>query len=81
MKKWYKSKTIWVNVLAVALAVITYIEGADFLPEHVTTALVSVVLPVVNVGLRFLTNKPILKQPVEQGDFVQKCNGCGVSRH
>lgn len=82
VKKWYKSKTIWVNVLAVSIALITYIEGVDFLPEHVATALVSIVLPVANIALRFLTDKPILKSVNDPGKphscsvHPFKCSGC-----
>lgn len=62
IKKWYKSKTIWVNVLAFLLAFITYVEASDFLPDRIVQVLLSVVFPVVNVALRFLTSQPILKQ-------------------
>jgi len=72
IKSWYKSKTIWVNVLAFLLATITYLEGADILPDHVLKALLSVVFPVVNIALRFLTNKPILKQ---QEELAQSLGG------
>jgi hypothetical protein len=59
MKKWYKSKTVWGNGLAV-LAVI--LEGAGvtnmLTPEVQAEALVAV-MGIVNLVLRFVTNEPV----------------------
>ena len=59
MKKWYKSKTVWVNSLTAALGFITYVLGTNLLPVEVTAVVAGLVVPVVNVVLRFLTKEEI----------------------
>ena len=59
MKKWYKSKTVWVNGLTAALGFITYVLGTNLLPVEVTAVVAGLVVPVVNVVLRFLTKEEI----------------------
>jgi hypothetical protein len=59
MKKWYKSKTIWANGLAV-LAVI--LEGAgitNILTQAVQVETVAVIMGGVNLVLRFVTEDSI----------------------
>lgn len=57
MKRWYKSKTLWVNVLtlvAMVLATLTqWPELADVTPQLVYA------LAIVNVLLRFITTQGI----------------------
>jgi hypothetical protein len=63
-KKWYKSKTIWVNLIA-ALLGITPIIDIDFLrligvgEPTKYFAIVGAVTTVLNVVLRTITNQPI----------------------
>lgn len=57
MKKWYMSKTLWVNVLAIAVMVTEYlIANQLYSPEiHV------IVLAVINMILRLVTNTGVTK--------------------
>lgn len=62
MKKWYKSKTVILNL---AVAVLTVLESSTgvlqpLLPTH-WFAFVAIALPVANVALRFITTQPIGK--------------------
>jgi len=51
MKKWYLSKTLWFNVLALVSIII------ELVTENVTAAEVTaVVTPILNLILRKLTN-------------------------
>ena len=60
MKKWYKSKTIWLNVIVGALVALesttSYLQG--YIQEKFYIA-IAIGLPVVNAMLRSVTNQPI----------------------
>lgn len=55
MKKWYLSKTLWVNVLSLAGIGLQAITGKEALPPEAQLAL----LGAINVVLRIVTNQPI----------------------
>ncbi len=58
MKKWYESKTLWVNALAAALVALE--AGAGLLQPYVPVniyAAIAVALPVVNAVLRVVTTQ------------------------
>jgi hypothetical protein len=58
-KPWYASKTIWANVVAF-IATMAAVFGADFgLTPEVQAEIVAAVMAVVNIGLRFITIKPV----------------------
>ena len=55
-----KSKTVWLNLLVIGAGVASYIAGHELVADN--TALVSilgVVVGVMNVALRFVTDKPV----------------------
>ena len=52
-KKWYKSKTIWVNVLAIAGGIFTAISGEMTVGSTLTIA------GVINIVLRVITNTKV----------------------
>ena len=54
MKKWYVSKTLWVNLLAVLAAGLAT-QGIDLTPEMQGTT-VAFVMGVVNIVLRMTTS-------------------------
>ena len=49
MKKWYKSKTIWTNLIAIAVAL-----GLQLREEEVVA-----VLAIINLVLRFVTKEEL----------------------
>jgi hypothetical protein len=56
MKKWFASKTIWVNLATLAVGVLGYLAGHELIVDN--ASLVSALVAVqgaVNVVLRFLT--------------------------
>lgn len=55
MKKWYTSKTLWVNVLAMSALLLQELTGQEILSTEAQVAL----LGLLNVGLRLITKKPI----------------------
>jgi len=57
MKEFWKSKTLWFNVLSCALLVAMELGYADFQPD---TELLALVAAVVNIALRFVTNKGVV---------------------
>jgi len=62
MKAWYKSKTVWVNVITLALGIIGVFiaSGGDVgIPPQVIAVLVGLVVPILNVVLRFITTEAI----------------------
>lgn len=60
MKSPLKSKTLWVNLLTLAAAVIAAASGQDWIAQNPqVTAVLGAVLGGVNIVLRFLTSEPI----------------------
>ena len=55
-KKWYTSKTIWVNVLTAIPLVIDKL-GPNVIPDNYS----AIILAAVNIGLRFITNSSVTK--------------------
>jgi hypothetical protein len=53
-KKWYTSKTLWVNIIALVSMIITAATGTTIDPEVAVG-----VLAIINVGLRFVTKVPL----------------------
>lgn len=49
MKKWYKSKTLWANLLAIAA-----VFGLDITPDETAA-----ILAVVNILLRLITKEEL----------------------
>ena len=60
MKRWWQSKTIWLNIIVGGLASLEATTGMlqPFLPEHWYVA-VAVGLPIVNVALRTITTQGV----------------------
>ena len=59
MKPFYQSKTFWFNVLFLVSAIATYFGFGDFKPSGDTVELASVVVAVINIALRFVTDKSL----------------------
>lgn len=60
MKKWFQSKTFWVNALTVIAGTIGYIAGHELIADNASfVALLVAVQGAVNVVLRFVTWQPI----------------------
>jgi hypothetical protein len=57
MKRWYKSKTVWINVLTLAAMILATVaawpEMQDIAPQ------IAYALAIVNVLLRFVSSDPI----------------------
>ena len=54
------SKTVWVNVLTLAIAVAAAVQGQDWIAANPqVTAIIGAVVGGLNIALRFLTSKPI----------------------
>lgn len=64
MKAWYRSRTLWVNVLvfaAAALGLVLEQAGALKIPDGVLPW-VALVLSLVNLALRLVTSQPIARR-------------------
>jgi len=57
MKPWYKSRTVWTQIITLLVAVLTALVGQDFNPKVVSALLI--VLAGVNAVLRWLTDQRI----------------------
>jgi hypothetical protein len=60
MKSWWKSKTVWVNVVAVLAGVMGYIAGHEVIQDN--TQIIAMLVAMqggVNVILRFISGTPI----------------------
>lgn len=60
MKKWWKSKTIWLNVVAVLAGVVGYVAGHEVIQDNTTIIAALVAMQGgLNVVLRFISGTPI----------------------
>jgi len=60
VKKWWQSKTVIVNALSAAAAVLTTLQGQAIVAEYPkATAIVVAALSGLNIALRFVTVLPI----------------------
>lgn len=60
MKKWYASKTFWINAATLVAGTVGYIAGHELIADNASlVALLVAVQGAVNVFLRFITWKPI----------------------
>lgn len=61
MKKWYNSRVLWVNIVAM-IATLATVFGVDLgLTVEVQASIVAGIMSVVNIVLRFDTDTPIEK--------------------
>lgn len=60
MKKWYHSKTIWLNVISLAIEVGNMLMTNPIIPTQFTGVL-TVVVNVLNIILRTISNTTISK--------------------
>jgi len=58
-KEFYKSKTVWFNILALVLLIAQGFGFADFEAAPEMAAVAAGVVAVVNLVLRFVTSRPL----------------------
>jgi hypothetical protein len=60
MKRWWKSKTVWVNIIAVLAGVMGYVAGHEVIQDNAQfIAMLVAMQGGVNVILRFISGTPI----------------------
>ncbi len=60
MKTWYQSKTIIVGIVTSVVSILALLQGQDVIKENPElVAALGTVLGVLNIILRFLTDKPV----------------------
>lgn len=70
-KPLYLSKTLWFNVLTIALTVLEMVADLPFLtPEY--AQIILIVVAAVNVGLRLLTSQPVTEAGVEKARAIRR---------
>lgn len=64
MKNFLFSRTVWVNGLTVAAGLLTFFQNHELIVSNPdVVAILGIALGVVNVGLRFLTDKGVTVGP------------------
>lgn len=58
-KKWYLSKTLWLNAITLIISVIGLLMNQPWLPQKYIVLATSIVLPVLNMILRLISGQPI----------------------
>jgi hypothetical protein len=60
MKKWYQSKTIWINVLAFIVSSLTALTNGDLIADNPeVAAIVGGIVAAINIVLRKITKEEI----------------------
>ena len=54
-KKWWQSKTVWLNVISLGLELTQLLSGVNWIPAGTLT----LVTNTLNIALRFITKAPI----------------------
>jgi hypothetical protein len=62
MKAWFKSRTIWLNIISTSIEVTNLLAGSI-----IPIGAVSIITNVGNIVLRFLTNQPVGNPPKNGG--------------
>ena len=62
-KKWWTSKTLWVNAITLAVAVVAAVVDSEMLPAKYVALATSIVLPLLNMALRVVTGQPLALPP------------------
>jgi hypothetical protein len=58
-KKWWQSRTVWVNLISLLLVIVAELSKAEYgLPAQVLQ-IIAILGPILNIILRSLTNQPI----------------------
>ena len=72
-KAWYKSKTVWVNIIALVAIIASYF-GLDITEEE-QLAIATAILAIVNIALRFVTKEPVyIRRPGHTRQQTTKAN-------
>jgi len=61
MKPWYLSKTFWIQALTITAGIIGIVTASEVVANHPQLILVltTLVLPIINLFIRWLTDQPI----------------------
>ncbi len=61
LKRWYRSRTVWVNAITALISALGLVAASDLLKAHpdVVVAITGLIIPALNVALRWLTTEPI----------------------
>ena len=60
MKKWYRSKTLWTNIIGIVVIIISTVAANEKIAQEVMTAEASI-LAVINLILRIITKQGLEK--------------------
>lgn len=80
VKYWYHSKTVWANLLTLALASFSVAIESQLIDRETIVLLTGCVLPCLNLVLRWLTDEPI-SSPIMQLDGIRKAVKPNPSKH
>jgi hypothetical protein len=58
-KPFYQSKVFWFNLLFILVTIATYFGFGSFVPGEKTVELATVLVSVINIILRFYTDKAV----------------------
>jgi hypothetical protein len=58
-KHWYESKTVWAQILTMAMGVCVIVAGSELVSVQVSLAFSTIVIPIINLFLRWITDSSI----------------------
>lgn len=63
IKSIFTSKTFWVNVIVLLIGLLTQLGDQPWIPPATLAFLTSVILPMLNIFLRWLSDEPVRVLP------------------
>lgn len=58
-KEWFRSKTLWFNILALAVAIAGVFGFGEYLPNVKWGEIIAIAVAIANLFLRYWTSEPI----------------------
>ena len=59
-KKWYQSKTMLVQIITMAIGIVTIVSASETIDTKTAVILATIVVPILNMFLRTITTEPIM---------------------
>ena len=62
-KKWYESKAVWLGLATIALSIVTFLSGEEWVQKYPNAvAILGTAIGVLTIIVRYLTDRPMFRR-------------------